>query len=234
MNKAKRNSHYMTSIVMALMMAFLLTGVASARRGSNNSWNNPACSEPSSTLSGSAYEQYIMELRGTTTYEYIPADCPSCNQASAPAPQNNDDDEDEEEYHPPAVSSAPYVPPPPTPTPIPALNAGLDAEYSSLVLFASQVGEPAQNLNGNISGGVGGPYTAILHLRDPQGNESTYTLTTNGAFNFDANDAGDPDFGTTLEGNWSAWISASDSVGTSDTSASAGWQVGWYPLHETP
>jgi len=237
MNKPKRSSFYLVSVMAALLMAMLLTNVVSARRSSNNGWNNPACSEPSSKLSGSAYEEYIMSIRGTTTYEYIPANCPSCNQPAAPAPQNNDDDEEEEEYHPPAAPSAPsapYVPPPPTPTPIPALNAALDAEYSSLVLFASQVGEPAQNLNGTISGGIGGPYTVTLHLSDPLGNESTYSLTTNGAFHFGATDAGDPNFGATLEGNWSAWMVASDSVGTSDTSTSAGWQVGWYPLHETP
>jgi len=232
MNKAKRNSHYMASIVMALVMSFLLTNVVSARRGGNSGWSNPACSEPSSTLSGSSYEQYIMEIRGTSTYEYIPADCPSCNAPAASAPRNNNDDEDE---HHSGHSSAPSAPAaPPTPTPIPALNASLDAEYSSLVLHASQVGEPSQRLEGNISGGVGGPYTVIIHVRDPQGNESTYNLTTNGAFDFDSNDAGDPDFGTTVEGDWSAWIDASDSVGTADTSTTVDWQVGWYPLHETP
>jgi len=43
-----------------------------------------------------------MEIRGTSSYEYIPADCPSCNAPAAPAPRNNDAD-DEEEHH----SSAP-------------------------------------------------------------------------------------------------------------------------------
>jgi len=48
-----------------------------------------------------------MEIRGTSSYEYIPADCPSCNAPAAPAPRNNDDD-DEEEHH----SSAPAAPAP--------------------------------------------------------------------------------------------------------------------------
>jgi len=48
-----------------------------------------------------------MEIRGTSSYEYIPADCPSCNAPAAPTPRNNDD-EDEEEHH----SSAPAAPAP--------------------------------------------------------------------------------------------------------------------------
>ena len=123
---------------------------------------------------------------------------------------------------------------PPTPTPVPALDADLDADYSSLVLYASRVGEPPQGLDGDISGGDGGTYTVILHVRNPEGSESTYNLTTNDTFDFDSTDAGDPDFGTTQEGTWTAWIEASDSVGTTATSASVTWEVGWYPLHETP
>ena len=46
-----------------------------------------------------------MAIRGTSTYEYIPADCPSCNAPAAPAPRNDDDDE--EDHHSPAPASAP-------------------------------------------------------------------------------------------------------------------------------
>ena len=137
---------------------------------------------------------------------------------------------------PPTATPVPptATPVPPTPTPVPALDADLDADYSSLVLYASKVGEPPQGMRGEVSGGDGGTYTVILHVRDPQGSESTYNLTTNDTFDFDSNDAGDPDFGTTEEGTWTAWIEASDSVGTTATSASATWEVGWYPSHETP
>ena len=137
---------------------------------------------------------------------------------------------------PPAATSVPptATPVPPTPSPVPALNAELDSDYSSLVFYASRVGEPPQGLDGDISGGDGGTYTVILHVRNPEGSESTYNLTTNGTFDFDSGDAGDPDFGTTVEGTWSAWIEASDSVGTTATSASVTWEVGWYPSHETP
>lgn len=137
---------------------------------------------------------------------------------------------------PPTATSVPptATPVPPTPTPIPALNADLDADYSSLVLYASRVGEPPQGLDGDISGGDGGAYTVILHVRNPEGSESAYNLTTDDTFDFDSGDAGDPDFGTTVEGTWTAWIEASDSVGTTATSASVTWEVGWYPSHETP
>jgi len=102
MNKPKNRQRYVTGLLIALTLALLLPSTASARRGRSDSWSNPACTEPSSTLSGNSYEAYIMEIRGTSTYEYIPADCPSCNAPAAPAPRNNDDD-DEEEHH----SSAP-------------------------------------------------------------------------------------------------------------------------------
>ena len=140
----------------------------------------------------------------------------------------------------PPTAPPPTSPPPtatsvpPTPSPVPALNADLDADYSSLVFYASRVGEPPQGLDGDISGGDGGAYTVILHVRNPEGSESTYNLTTNGIFDFDSGDAGDPDFGTTDEGTWTAWIEASDSVGTTAISASVTWEVGWYPSHETP
>ncbi len=121
MNKAK---NYITGVVIALTLALFLTSAASARRGRSDSWSNPACEEPSSTLSGNSYEEYIMEIRGTSSYEYIPADCPSCNAPAAPASRNNDDDEEEHhssgpsapaactpQYHAPTLSMGGYTPP---------------------------------------------------------------------------------------------------------------------------
>ena len=121
-----------------------------------------------------------------------------------------------------------------TPTPVPNLSVDLDAAYTSLVYYASKVGQPAQSLNGSVSGGAGGPYTVLLHVRNPAGGETTYNLTTNDSFDFDSGDAGDPDFGTTQKGSWSAWIEVSDRVGTRANSPSVTWQVGWYPVHESP
>lgn len=162
-----------------------------------------------------------LEIIGHTPYPGNPD--PTAQPTSEP-----EDDDPGDNSAPPATSV------PPTVTPVPALSVDLDADYSSLVLYASRVGEPPQGVSGEVSGGDGGTYTVILHVRDPKGNESTYSLTTNDTFDFDSNDAGDPDFGTTDEGTWTAWIEASDSVGTTATSASVTWEVGWYPSHETP
>jgi len=172
-----------------------------------------------------------IEVIGYTPY---PGGSGSTAEPTAqPTSEPDNDDDDQGGNNAPQPTS-----PPPTatsePPTVPALNADLDTDYSSLVLYASRVGEPPQGLDGDISGGDGGAYTVILHVRNPEGSESTYNLTTNGTFDFDSGDAGDPDFGTTDEGTWSAWIEASDSVGTTATSASVTWEVGWYPSHETP
>ena len=182
-----------------------------------------------------------LEVIGYTPYPGNPG--PTAEPTAQPTTDNNDDDDDSggssappPTSPPPAATSVPptATPVPPTPSPVPALNTDLDADYSSLVFYASRVGEPPQGLDGDISGGDGGAYTVILHVRNPEGSESTYNLTTNGTFDFDSGDAGDPDFGTTDEGTWTAWIEASDSVGTTAASASVTWEVGWYPSHETP
>ena len=113
MNKLKNgsrniiNPRIFAGFLISITLTLLLTSAASARRADSDSWSNPACTEPSSTLSGNSYEEYIMEIRGTSSYEYIPADCPSCNAPAEPAPRNDDDDE-EEEHH----SSAPAAPVP--------------------------------------------------------------------------------------------------------------------------
>ena len=117
------NRRYITGLLISITLMFFLTGTASARRGRSDNWNNPACSEPSSTLSGNSYEEYIMEIRGTSSYEYIPADCPSCNQPAAPARNNNDEEEHEHQssgpsapaactpqYHAPTLSMDGYTP----------------------------------------------------------------------------------------------------------------------------
>ena len=178
-----------------------------------------------------------LEVIGYTPYPGSPD--PTAKPTARPTSEPEDDDPGDNSAPQPTSPPATSVPPtatsvPPTPSPVPALNADLDADYSSLVLYASKIGEPPQGMSGEVSGGDGGTYTVILHVRNPEGSESTYNLTTDGTFDFDSGDAGDPDFGTTEEGIWSAWIEASDSVGTTATSASVTWEVGWYPSHETP
>ena len=180
-----------------------------------------------------------LEVIGYTPYPGGPD--PTAEPTAQPTSESDNDDQGgnnapQPTSPPPAATSVPptATPVPPTPSPVPALNAELDSDYSSLVFYASRVGEPPQGLDGDISGGDGGTYTVILHVRNPEGSENAYNLTTNGTFDFDYGDAGDPDFGTTVEGTWTAWIEASDSVGTTATSASVTWDVGWYPSHETP
>ena len=180
-----------------------------------------------------------LEIIGYTPYPGNPG--PTAEPTTQPTSEPEDDDpgnnnQSQPTSPPPAATSVPPTATlvPPTPSPVPALNVDLDTDYSSLVLYASRVGEPPQGMSGEVSGGDGGTYTVILHVRNPEGSESTYNLTTNDTFDFDSNDAGDPDFGTTDEGTWTAWIEASDSVGTTATSASVTWEVGWYPSHETP
>jgi hypothetical protein len=124
MSRPKINLGVLSALILSIALSILVSSNASARRGRSDSWNNPACTEPSRTLSGNSYEAYIMEIRGTSSYEYIPADCPSCNQPAAPARNNNDDEEHEHHssgpsapapctpaYHAPTLSMGGYTPP---------------------------------------------------------------------------------------------------------------------------
>ena len=108
MNRPKNPPIFVTGLIITLTLSLLLTSTVSARRSRGiDGWSNPACAEPSSTLSGNSYEEYIMEIRGTSSYEYIPADCPSCNAPASPAPQDDDDEEEEHYSPPPAAAPAP-------------------------------------------------------------------------------------------------------------------------------
>jgi hypothetical protein len=123
MNKQKANLRILTTLFISIALAILVSSTAYARRGGSDSWSNPACSEPTSTLSDNSYEEYIMEIRGTSSYEYIPADCPSCNAPAAPAARNNDEEEEHNssgssapapctpQYHTPTLSMGGYTPP---------------------------------------------------------------------------------------------------------------------------
>jgi len=125
MNKPIPNLRILTALFISFAISILVSSTASARRGGSDGWNNPACSVPSSTLSGNSYKEYIMEIRGTSSYEYIPADCPSCNAPAAPAPRGDDDDDEPPSrrssapaptacvpaYHTPTLSMGGYTPP---------------------------------------------------------------------------------------------------------------------------
>jgi hypothetical protein len=112
------------------------------------------------------------------------------------------------------------------------LSGQITAKYSTLIYFASKVGQPAQELQGSANGGIG-PYAIIVHLRAPSGEESSYPLSGN-AWTLGPDDAGDPDFGTTEEGIWTAWAQITDRDGRSFSTGSITWVVKWFPVHGLP
>ena len=163
MSRPKINVGVLSALILSIAISIIATGSVSARRGSSDSWSNPACDEPSSTLSGNSYEEYIMEIRGTSSYEYIPADCPSCNEPAAPASRNYDDDEDEDNdrhssgpaapacvpvYHAPTLSMGGYTPPYP-------LVLGQDPDEIGVdVTITAQGGAKTNNCPGDPRGTI--------------------------------------------------------------------------------
>jgi len=165
MNKPKSSLRLrlrtLTALLISIALSILVSGSVSARRGGSDSWSNPACSEPTSTLSGNSYEEYIMEIRGTSSYEYIPADCPTCNQPAAPARNNNNDDEHEHhssgpsrpapctpQYHAPSLSMSGYTPPYP-------LVIGQDPDELGIdVTITAQGGSKTNSCPGNPRGNI--------------------------------------------------------------------------------
>jgi len=130
-----------------------------------------------------------------------------------------------------APASTPTPAPTSTQTPDP-LGISLSVMYSHLVYLASTVGEPAQVINGAVTGGVS-PRTIRIYLRDPSGDVSPYSIT-NAAFTLDTASSGDLNFGTTEEGTWTAWGVVTDAAGSSATSAPVPWNVNFYPVHGAP
>jgi hypothetical protein len=112
------------------------------------------------------------------------------------------------------------------------LGGTLVAQYPHLVLFASRVGQPGQSLWVTINGGDP-PYSVQVTVRSPSGDESTYDVVEP-SWSLSPEAAGDPDFGTTEEGVWTAWADLSDGQGQSVRTNSATWQVRFYPVHGRP
>lgn len=112
------------------------------------------------------------------------------------------------------------------------LSGTISAAYTKLVLFAAQLGLPAQLLSGSASGGEP-PYTITLHVRTPGGVETTFSRS-GAAWTYSAPDANDPSFGTTEAGQWSAWAVISDSDGRTYRTSTIPWDVSWHPVHGRP
>jgi hypothetical protein len=166
MNKSKTILGVLSALILSIALSILVSGTASARRGGSDSWSNPACTEPSSTLSGNSYEEYIMEIRGTSSYEFIPADCPSCNAPAAPASRNNDGDEEEHQ------SSGPSAPAPCTPQyHAPTLSMGGYTPQFPLVL-----GQDPDELGVDVTITAQGGAKTNSCSGDPRGTITTFQL----------------------------------------------------------
>ena len=112
------------------------------------------------------------------------------------------------------------------------LSGTLSPSYAKLLLFASNLGQPAQTLTGSVSGGEPA-YVSIVHVRAPSGYETTYSR---GGSNWTLTPASsnDPDFGTTEEGTWTAWAIITDAAGRVFRTTSITWEVSWHPVHGRP
>ena len=112
------------------------------------------------------------------------------------------------------------------------LSGTLLPAYARLLLFASNLGQPAQTLTGSAAGGEG-PYSLIVHVRAPSGLETTFTRSGS-TWSVTPTTANNPNFGTTEEGTWAAWADITDSAGRTYRTLSATWVVSWYPVHGRP
>ncbi|RPJ39595.1 MAG: hypothetical protein EHM21_15535 [Chloroflexi bacterium] len=104
--------------------------------------------------------------------------------------------------------------------------------YSRLLLYAPNLGQPAQTLMGAVSGGEP-PYTVSVQVRAPSGVINTYTRSGS-SWQLTPVSTGDPNFGTTAEGIWTAWANLTDSAGRTFRTISIPWDVSWHPVHGRP
>ncbi|NMB68842.1 MAG: hypothetical protein GYA20_08780 [Chloroflexi bacterium] len=112
------------------------------------------------------------------------------------------------------------------------LSGTISVAHASLLLFASNLAQPAQTLTGIASGGTPA-YTTVVHVRAPSGLETLYPQSGS-AWTLTPLSANDPDFGTTEEGTWTAWGVITDAAGAVFRTASVSWDVAWYPVHGRP
>jgi len=112
------------------------------------------------------------------------------------------------------------------------LSGTISITHARLLLFASNLGLPAQTLAGSVSGGTPA-YTTILHVRAPSGLETIYSQSGS-TWTLTPQSAGDLDFGTTEAGTWTAWGVITDAAGAIFRTASVRWDVSWYPVHGRP
>jgi hypothetical protein len=112
------------------------------------------------------------------------------------------------------------------------LSGTISPTYTQLLLFATNLGQPAQTLTGTASGGES-PYALVVHVRAPSGAETTYSRSGS-AWSLTPAAASNPNFGSTEKGTWTAWAIITDAGGRTYRMASAVWEVSWYPVHGRP
>lgn len=115
---------------------------------------------------------------------------------------------------------------------VPPLSGTISATYAKLLLYGPTLGQPAQILTGEVSNGVP-PYSILVWVRDPSGN--FVSISRSGlTWSVTPENSGDPNFGTTEEGSWTAWVELQDSSGQTYQTTSVVWEVAWYPVHGRP
>jgi len=112
------------------------------------------------------------------------------------------------------------------------LSGTISAVHARLLLLASNLGQPAQSLNGTASGGTPA-YTTIIHVLAPSGLETLYPQSGS-VWTITPLSVNDPNFGTAEEGTWTAWGVITDAAGAMYRTASVSWDVAWYPVHGRP
>lgn len=112
------------------------------------------------------------------------------------------------------------------------LSGTISQTYTSLLLFAPNLGLPAQSLSGIVSGGIP-PYSIQVWVRKPSGSLLSFSRTGSNWTVTPAN-SGDLNFGTSEAGSWTAWEDLQDSFGQTYRTASVIWEVAWYPVHAIP
>jgi len=112
------------------------------------------------------------------------------------------------------------------------LTGTISQAFSSLLLFAPNLGLPAQSLSGNVSGGIP-PYSIQVWVHKPSGSLLSFSRTGSN-WTVTPASSGDLNFGTSEAGSWTAWANLQDSAGQTYQTASVVWEVAWYPVHARP
>ena len=141
-------------------------------------------------------------------------------------------------FTPTATPTATFTPTPtrtptPTATPTPPATLTLSRDYALLLQCGARVGQPTQVLRGVLTGSSLSRQMIRIAITDPNGSLVNYYTFTDafGRFTLDASSVGgDPCFGSSLVGDWSARAFHDPLTLASN---SVDWRVTWYVVHTT-